>query len=128
MKRYILVLAAALVVISTALASGNDYMPIIPDKTDNDIHEQQDTVTATDNRIHIRINQEATVRLHALQQKEQELNTKLETARTYLGTSVEGASARTQEQYNILQDSICLDLRSQITDVQLQIAEITTKN
>ena len=127
MKRYIMVLAAVLVLISTALASVNDSLPIVPEETDNDLHEQQDTVTATDNRIHIRINQEATVRLHELQQKEQELNTRLEDARNYLGTSVEGASARTQERYNILQDSICLDLRSQITDVQLQIADITTK-
>lgn len=127
MKRYIMAFVTALVVISTAMASGNDLLSIIPEETNNNIQEQQDTVSVKDSRIHIRINQEATVRLRALQQKEQELNTRLETARAYLGPSVEGASARTLEQYNICQDSICLDLRSQITDVQLQITEITEK-
>lgn len=127
MKRYIMAFVTALVVISTAMASGNDLLSIIPEETNNNIQEQQDTVSVKDSRIHIRINQEATVRLRALQQKEQVLNTRLGTARAYLGTSVEGASARTLEQYNIRQDSICLDLRSQITDVQLQITEITEK-
>lgn len=89
---------------------------------------QPDSVTATTaNFMNMRINQSATARLRYLQQKERELTSQLETARAALGTSVEGATARTLEQYNIRQDSICLDLSSQLTDVRLEISELTGK-
>ena len=85
---------------------------------------QQDTITITDSFLNMRIDQEATARLQRLQQSQRELNVQLESAKTNLGAKVEGASAKTLEQYNLRQDSICLDLRSQLIDVELQINEI----
>lgn len=111
MKRIIITLAISLVVFSVVKASNRS--------------ESQDTITSTGSFLNMRINQEATAHLRDLLQQQKDLNAQLDAAKNNLGANVEGASAHALEQYNIHQDSICLDLRSQIVDVELQISEIT---
>lgn len=106
MKRYVMSLTLALIAITTAWTAPQDVVP------------------SSGNYLNMRINQEATARLQGLYKRQQELNSQIESAKSTLGTKVEGATARALEQFNNRQDSICLDLKSQLIDVGLQIDEI----
>lgn len=64
------------------------------------------------------------VRLKALQTKKSEIEKQIQTEDAKRNKVVEGASAEALEAANIRQDSICLSLRSQLVDVELEIAEV----
>ena len=59
-----------------------------------------------------------------LETKEQNLKKKLNEEMQKRNATYSGVSAEALEEMNDRQDSICLDLKSQIVDVQLQIRDI----
>ena len=62
--------------------------------------------------------------LKLLETKEQNLKKKLNEEMQKRNATYSGVSAEALEEMNDRQDSICLDLKSQIVDVQLQIRDI----
>ena len=89
----------------------------------------QDTAVA--NNLHglnsFRINTESTQLLQRLQSEKKGLQKRLEEELEKRNTYVQGATPETLEEYNDRQDSICLSLKSQLVDIDLQIAEIRNK-
>ena len=65
------------------------------------------------------------IRIKALQQKKQQLRTQIAEADKQRNRHIDGVSAVRLEQINDRQDSICLDLRSQLVTVELELNEIT---
>lgn len=74
-------------------------------------------VVATDSVAHLKS-------LKSLEAKEQSLQKKLDAEIQKRNATYSGASAEVMEELNDRQDSVCLALKSQIVDVQLQIRDI----
>lgn len=64
-------------------------------------------------------------RLKTLQTKRDSLSTLIKQEDAKRNRQLNGVSEEVQEQMNDRQDSLCLDLRSQLVDVQLEIWERT---
>ncbi|MGN0036942.1 MAG: hypothetical protein ACI36X_06990 [Bacteroidaceae bacterium] len=64
------------------------------------------------------------IRIKSLQQQKQQLRTQIAEADKQRNRHIEGVSAARLEQINDRQDSICLDLRSQLVTVELELQEI----
>lgn len=65
------------------------------------------------------------VKLKSLQDKRNELQREIKTQDAKRNRQVIGVSPKTQEEMNDHQDSICLALRSELTDIILEIKEIS---
>lgn len=65
------------------------------------------------------------LRLNELKTRKADIQKQIETEDRKRNQTIEGVSAETMEQMNLAQDSICLELRSQLVEVELEIAEIT---
>lgn len=76
------------------------------------------------NSMNLRIDREATARLRELSQKQEELLNEYEVAAASRDSKIEGATSQTLEMFYTKQDSICMDIRSKIIDIQMQIDEI----
>lgn len=68
------------------------------------------------------------IRLKALTVKESNLQKQIQEQDKKRNAVYNGVSSETTEKLNNHQDSICLDLRSQLVDVQLEIAEVKKNN
>lgn len=64
------------------------------------------------------------IKIKELKQKELTLKKEIETEDRKRNQTIEGVTEASMSIINIRQDSICLDLRSQLVDVQLQLKEI----
>lgn len=64
------------------------------------------------------------VKIKELQQTVLALKKKIELEDRKRNQTIDGVSGISMEKINVRQDSICLDLRSQLVDVQLQIKEL----
>lgn len=64
------------------------------------------------------------IKIKELRQKELTLKKQIETEDRKRNQRIEGVTEASMSIINIRQDSICLDLRSQLVDVQLQLNEI----
>ena len=65
------------------------------------------------------------IRLEVLNNRKAELKQEIAQADKLRNRSIEGVSLQTMEQMNRSQDSICLELRSELVSVELEIAELT---
>lgn len=65
------------------------------------------------------------IRLHGLKKQKADLQKKIEIEDGKRNQSIEGVSAEAMEKINLTQDSICLELRSRLVDIELEIAELT---
>lgn len=66
----------------------------------------------------------AAIQLRSLQQQRQQLQAQIKTEDAKRNSRVDGVSAQAQEAINDRQDSICLNLRSQLVDVELRLQEL----
>lgn len=64
------------------------------------------------------------IRLQTLKQHQMDLKKKIETEDKKRNRAMEGVSAESLEQMNLVQDSICLELRSELVSVELQMKEL----
>lgn len=64
------------------------------------------------------------IRLQTLKQRQMDLKKKIETEDKKRNRTMEGVSAESLEQMNLVQDSICLELRSELVSVELQMKEL----
>ena len=69
-----------------------------------------------------------TVRLKALSAQEKSLQKKIQEQDKKRNATYNDVSTETMERLNDRQDSICLDLRSQLVTIQLEMAEIKKEN
>lgn len=67
------------------------------------------------------------IKLKSLNTRRDNIKKQIEIEDAKRGKTYEGVSAETKERLNILQDSICLELRSELVSVELQIAELSPK-
>lgn len=74
-----------------------------------------------------RINAENTQQMQKLLHERQELQKRLDAEMSKRNTYVPGATHEALEEYNDRQDSLCLALKSELVDINLQIAEIRSK-
>ena len=65
------------------------------------------------------------LRLNTLQNQKESLQREIKTQDAKRNKQIAGVSAETLEEINDRQDSICLELRSQLTDVILEIKELS---
>lgn len=90
-----------------------------------DTVERQVTVpNGENNAMNLRIDRETTALLKRLEQDKKDLQAEFEKADANRSMTIEGASPLAQERFQMVQDSICMDIRSKLVDVQLQIDEI----
>lgn len=68
------------------------------------------------------------LRLNELKTRKADIQKQIETEDRKRNQSIEGVSAETMERMNMTQDSICLELRSQLVEVELEMAELTPNN
>lgn len=68
------------------------------------------------------------IRLKALSTQEESLQKKIQEQDKKRNAAYNDVSTETMEKLNDQQDSICLDLRSQLVTIQLEIAEIKKEN
>ena len=68
------------------------------------------------------------VRLKALSAQEKSLQKKIQEQDKKRNATYNDVSTETMERLNDRQDSICLDLRSQLVTIQLEMAEIKKEN
>ncbi len=66
-----------------------------------------------------------TVLLKTLRKRQADLKKEIRAADGKRGRTIEGVSAETLERMNIAQDSVCLELRSELVRVELEIKELT---
>jgi len=78
------------------------------------VHSNNDTIQA--------------VRLKALSAQEKSLQKKIQEQDKKRNATYNDVSTETMERLNDRQDSICLDLRSQLVTIQLEMAEIKKEN
>lgn len=64
------------------------------------------------------------IKIKELKQTEATLKKRIETEDKKRNRNIEGVSETSMDEINQRQDSVCLDLRSQLVDVQLQIKEL----
>ena len=64
------------------------------------------------------------IKIKELKQVEATLKKRIETEDKKRNRNIEGVSETSMEEINQRQDSICLELRSQLVDVQLQVKEL----
>lgn len=125
MRRVYVLLIISLVANGIVKASSYGEQLVSYGNSENVVIASQDSIVPSGGFLNMRIDYEATTHLRDLLQQQKELNTELDSAKNIFGVIEEGTSAHTMERFNIRQDSICLDLRSRIVDVELQISEIT---
>ena len=65
------------------------------------------------------------LRLNELKNRQADIQRKIEIEDRKRNQSIEGVSLATMEKMNLVQDSICLELRSQLVEIELEIAELT---
>jgi hypothetical protein len=65
-----------------------------------------------------------TIKLHALEERKAELMRKVAAEDARRNAQISGASTHSLEAMNNRQDSLCLALRSQLVDVNLEIGEL----
>ena len=63
------------------------------------------------------------IKIKELKQVEATLKKRIETEDKKRNRNIEGVSETSMDEMNLRQDSVCLDLRSQLVDVQLQVKE-----
>ena len=68
------------------------------------------------------------LRLNELKTRKADIQKQIETEDRKRNQTIEGVSAETMERMNMTQDSICLELRSQLVEVELEMAELTLNN
>lgn len=68
------------------------------------------------------------LRLNELKTRKADIQKRIEIEDRKRNQSIEGVSAETMEKMNLTQDSICLELRSQLVEVELEMAELTPNN
>lgn len=68
------------------------------------------------------------IRLKALSAQEESLQKKIQEQDKKRNATYNDVSTETMEKLNDRQDSICLDLRSQLVTIQLEMAEIKKEN
>ena len=68
------------------------------------------------------------LRLNELKTRKADIQKQIETEDRKRNQTIEGVSAETMERMNMSQDSICLELRSQLVEVELEMAELTPNN
>ena len=66
--------------------------------------------------------------LNELKTRKADIQKQIETEDRKRNQTIEGVSAETMERMNMTQDSICLELRSQLVEVELEMAELTPNN
>lgn len=64
--------------------------------------------------------------IRSLEQQRTQLQTRIKQEDAKRGTKTDGVTPQTQEALNDRQDSLCLSLRSQLVDVELQLSELQT--
>ena len=64
------------------------------------------------------------IKIKELKQTEATLKKRIETEDKKRNRNIEGVSETSMDEMNLRQDSVCLDLRSQLVDVQLQVKEL----
>ena len=64
------------------------------------------------------------IKIKELRQVEATLKKRIETEDKKRNRNIEGVSETSMDEMNLRQDSVCLDLRSQLVDVQLQVKEL----
>ena len=64
------------------------------------------------------------IKIKELKQTEATLKKRIETEDKKRNRNIEGVSETSMDEMNQRQDSVCLDLRSQLVDVQLQVKEL----
>ena len=64
------------------------------------------------------------IKIKELKQAEATLKKRIETEDKKRNRNIEGVSETSMDEMNLRQDSVCLDLRSQLVDVQLQVKEL----
>lgn len=67
------------------------------------------------------------IKLKSLNSRRENINKQIEIEDAKRGKTYEGVSAETNEKLNIAQDSICLELRSELVSIELEIAELSPK-
>lgn len=67
------------------------------------------------------------LRLRELTARRDALTQTITQADSRRGITLDGATPAEQEAYNMEQDSVCLDLRSQLVDINLEIDELTAQ-
>lgn len=65
------------------------------------------------------------IKLRALNQKKEGLTKRIATEDKKRNQTIDGVSPISMEQINLAQDSICLELRSELVSVDLEIKELT---
>lgn len=65
------------------------------------------------------------LRLNELKNRQADIQRKIEIEDRKRNQSIEGVSLESMEKMNLVQDSICLELRSQLVEIELEIAELT---
>lgn len=65
------------------------------------------------------------IKLKALDARKTELVKRIETEDAKRGRTMAGVTAETAERINTSQDSICLELRSQLVGLELEISELS---
>ncbi len=65
------------------------------------------------------------IKIKTLNNRKAELKNKIAIEDKKRGRAADGVSAETMEQMNDVQDSICLSLRSDLVDVELELSELT---
>lgn len=68
------------------------------------------------------------IRLNTLRQRRTELQKKIEDEDKKRNRVIEGVSAESLERMNMAQDSICLELRSELVGVELEIKELAPRD
>ena len=68
------------------------------------------------------------IRLKALSAQEESIQKKIQEQDKKRNATYNDVSTETMERLNDRQDSICLDLRSQLVTIQLEMAEIKKEN
>lgn len=130
MKKMFSFLSAIAFAVSVTWADGTAFTSVLPSVATS---ADSVSVTATDSIpllgtiMNMRIDYSVTNRLFELQHQHETLRSQLDEARKLIESKVEGASAPTMEQFYLRQDSICLDISSQIKDIELEIDRITKK-
>ena len=64
------------------------------------------------------------IKIKELKQAEATLKKRIETEDNKRNRNIEGVSETSMDEMNLRQDSVCLDLRSQLVDVRLQVKEL----
>lgn len=65
------------------------------------------------------------IKLRTLNQKKDALNKQIAAEDKKRNQTIDGVSPASMEQINLAQDSICLELRSELVSVELEIKELT---